>query len=45
MQRQMLMTDPLKGKSIEDLNDEDLNKIITLEHKESIRKIEELLDD
>ena len=42
MQRQMHITDALKGKSIEELTEEDLEKIITPEHKESIRKIEEL---
>jgi hypothetical protein len=45
MQRQMHITDHLKGKSIEELTEEDLDKIITPEHKESIKKIEELLDD
>ena len=42
MQRQMHITNPLKGESIEEITDEDLDKIITPEHKESIRKIEEL---
>ena len=40
MQRQMHITDPLKGKSIDELTDEDMDRIITPEHKESIRKIE-----
>ena len=39
MQRQMHISDSLKGKSIEELTEEDLDKIITPEHKESIRKI------
>ncbi len=45
MQRQLHITDPLKDKSIEELTDEDLDRIITPEHKESMRKIKELLDD
>ncbi len=45
MQRQMHITDPLKDKSIEEITDEDLDKIITPQHKESIKKIQELLDD
>ena len=45
MQRQMHISDSLKGKSIEELTDEDLDRIITPEHKESIRKIQEILDD
>ena len=45
MQRQMHITDHLKGKSMEEITNEDLDGIITPEHKESIRKIEELLDD
>jgi hypothetical protein len=42
MQRQMHMTDHLKGKSMEEITDKDLDNIITPEHKESIKKIEEL---
>ena len=45
MQRQMHLSDSLKGKSIEEITDEDLDKMITPEHKESIRKLGELLDD
>ena len=45
MQRQFHVTDSLEGKSIEEITDEDLDRIISPEHKESIRKIEELLDD
>ena len=44
MQRQMHITDSLKGKSIDEITPEDLDKIITPEHKESIRKIREILD-
>jgi hypothetical protein len=45
MQRQMHIADNLNGKSIEEITDEDLDSIITPEHKASIKKIEELLDD
>ena len=45
MQRQMHITDALKGKSIEEITTEELDKIITPDHKESIKKIEELLED
>jgi hypothetical protein len=45
MQCQLYLTDSLKGKNIEEINNEDLDKIITPQHKESIRKIEEILDD
>ena len=45
MQRQMHMVDHLEGKAIDELTEEDLDKIITPEHKESMRKIQELLDD
>ena len=44
MQAQMNMSDSLKGKNIEEMTEEELDKIITPEHKESIRKIRELLD-
>ena len=33
MQRQMHISDSLKGKSIDEITDEDLDKIITPEHK------------
>jgi hypothetical protein len=45
MQRQVQITDSLKDKSIEEMTEEDWNKIITPQHKESVRKIRELLDD
>jgi hypothetical protein len=45
MQRQMHITDPLKSKSIEEITDEDLDKVITPQHKESVRKKQELLND
>ena len=44
MQRQMHITDSLKDKDIEKLTEEDLDKIITPEHRESVRKLRELLD-
>jgi hypothetical protein len=42
MQRQMHITDHLKGKCIEEITDEELDKIITPQHKESIRKLKEI---
>lgn len=45
MQCQMHISDPLKGKSIEEITDKDLDRIITPQHKESVRKIRELLDN
>ena len=45
MQRQMHIKDPFKGKSIDEVTEDDLDRLITPEHRESIRKIEELLDD
>ena len=45
MQRQIHLTDSLKGKNIEELTDEDLSKIITPQHKESVRNLRELLGD
>ncbi len=45
MQRQFNISDSLKDKNIDELTPEDLNKIITPEHKESMRRIQELLDD
>jgi hypothetical protein len=45
MQRQIHLTDSLKGKSIEEMTQEDMDKIITPEHKESVRKLRELLGD
>ena len=44
MQGQFHISDSLKGKSIEEITEEDLDKIITPEHKESVRKLRELLD-
>jgi hypothetical protein len=44
MQGQLYFSDSLKDKSIEEITDEDLNRIITLEHKESVRKLREILD-
>ena len=45
MQGQLHISDSLKDKSIDEITEEDLDKIITPEHKESVRKLEELLDD
>jgi hypothetical protein len=45
MQRQVHLTDSIKGKKYEEMTEEDWDKIITPEHKESIRKVKELLDD
>lgn len=45
MQRQMHITDPLKGKSNREITQEDLDKVITPEHKESIKRLREILDD
>ena len=45
MRAQMNMSDSLEGKNIEEMTEEDWDKIITPEHKESIRKINELLGD
>ncbi len=45
MQRQLHITNPLKGKSTEEITDEDLDRLLTPEHKESIRKIEEISDN
>jgi hypothetical protein len=44
MQRQLHISDSLKDKDIEKLTEEDLDKIITPQHKESVRKLRELLD-
>ena len=44
MQRQIHISDSLKDKSIDEITDEDLDKIITPEHKESVRKLREILD-
>ena len=38
MQRQMHISDHLKGKSIDEITPEDLDNMITPEHKESVRK-------
>ena len=43
--RQANMTDRLKGKKIDELTKEDLEKVFTPEYKEVIRKVKELLDD
>jgi len=45
MQRQIHLTDSLKGKRIEEITEEDMDKIITPHHKESVRKLGELLDN
>jgi hypothetical protein len=45
MQRQLHISDSLKDKDIEKLTEEDLDKIITPEHRESIKKIREILND
>jgi hypothetical protein len=44
MQGQLHIADPLKGKSIEEITDKDLDRIISPQHKESVRKLRELLD-
>ena len=45
VQRQLHLTDSLKGNSIEEITEKDLDRIITPQHKESVRKLQELLDD
>jgi hypothetical protein len=45
MQRQLHIKDSLKNKRMDEITDEDLNKVITPEHEESIRRLRELLDD
>ena len=45
MQRQLHLTDSLKDKSIEEMTEEDLDRIITPQHRESVRKLGELLDN
>ena len=44
MQGQIHISDSLKDKNIDELTPEDLDKIITPQHKESVRKLRELLD-
>jgi hypothetical protein len=44
MQGQLHISDPLKDKSIDEITKEDLDNIITPQHKESVRKLRELLD-
>ena len=44
MQGQLHFSDSLKDKNIDAITDEDLNKTITPEHKESVRKLRETLD-
>jgi hypothetical protein len=44
MQGQLHISDSLKDKNIDAITDEDLNKIISPEHKESVRKLREILD-
>ncbi len=45
MQRQLYLTDSLKDKSIEEITEEDLDRIMTPQHRESVRKLGELLDN
>jgi hypothetical protein len=45
MMRQAHMTDCLKGKDYEHLTNEDLEKVITPEYKEAIKRVKDLLDD
>jgi hypothetical protein len=45
MQRQMHISDPLKDKSMDEITPEDLDRMITPEHKESVLRLRELLDD
>ena len=40
-----IFQDSLKDKSIDEITTEDLDNIITPEHKESVRKLREILDD
>jgi hypothetical protein len=44
MQHQIHFSDSLKDKNIEEITTEDLDKTISPEHKESARKLREILD-
>jgi hypothetical protein len=44
MQGQLHFSDSLKDKDMDAITDEDLNKTISPEHKESVRKLREILD-
>ena len=43
--KQAQMTDCLKGKEMDELTEEDLEKVITPEYKEAIKRVKELLDE
>jgi hypothetical protein len=43
--RQAHITDCLKGKNYGDMTEEDLEKVITPEYKDAIRKVKELLEE
>ncbi len=45
MQGQLHITDHLKDKNIDELTEKDLDGIITPQHKESVRRLRELLED
>ena len=44
MQGQIHISDSLKDRNIDELTPEDFDNIITPQHKESVRKLRELLD-
>ncbi len=44
MQSQLYLPDNLKGKKLEEITDEDIENSFTPQHKESVRKLRELLD-
>jgi hypothetical protein len=44
MQSQLHLPDNLKGKNLEEITDEDIENSFTPQHKESVRKLRELLD-
>ena len=44
MRGQLHISDSLKDKSMEEITVEDLDRIISPEHKESVRRLRELLD-
>jgi len=43
--RQVHMTDCLKGKNYAELTEEDLEKVITPEYKEAVKRVKEILED
>jgi hypothetical protein len=44
MQSQLNTLDPLEGKKLEEIIDEDIENSFTPQHKESVRKLREVLD-